>query len=138
MSKSTSNSFAALAYDSDSDSESAPVASREEAIQIAYEKAMTAMRTIPVFPPGGVNLLEMFPDMAEMERCMRRGMSWYDMFYYEEDLAKYRKMREHERKYGPAEIIEEDAWTCVTQVKHKNKGHSQTQRKTKSYGKQRR
>lgn len=138
MSKSTANSFAALAYDSDSDSESAPSVSREDVMQRAYEKAMIAMRTMPVFPPGGVNLLEMFPDMAEVDACVNRGMSWYDMFCYEDELAQYRKRREHERKYGPAEIIEEDAWTCVTQVKHKNKIQGQGQRKNKNYGKQRR
>lgn len=113
MSKSKSaNTFAALAYDSDSDSESTEV--REDAVQRAYEKAMSALCTAPVFPTGGFNLLEMFPDLAQMELCMRRGMSWYDMFYYEEDLAKYRAERDRERRYGPAEVIQEDEWTSIT------------------------
>lgn len=115
MSKSASksaNTFAALAYDSDSDSESTGV--REDAVQIAYEKAMNALHAAPVYLTGGFNLLEMFPDLAQMELCMRRGMSWYDMFYYEEDLAKFRAERERERKYGPVEVIQEDEWTSIT------------------------
>jgi hypothetical protein len=117
-SKST-NTFAALAYESDSDSESSVV--HKDVVHNVDAKAIATPNTIPTFPSGGINLLEMFPDMAQMELCMRRGVSWYDMFYYEEDLAKFRAERERERKYGPAEVIQEDEWTCIT--KHVESSH---------------
>ena len=143
------NSFAALC-DSDSDNDEVVVESVVESVAVAptYDTmtseeriaaAIARVRScpIPVLPPGGVDLFSMFPDLARMEYAMRRGISWYDMFLYDDELDEFRKRGDErvargEPRYlsGPApraevsKVIECDEWTDVRRPVQKKGGSS--------------
>ena len=146
------NSFAALC---DSDDEMvvdtvevvpAPIEMTSEE-RIAAAIARVRACTIPILPSGGVDLNEMFPDLARMAYAMRNGMSWYDMFLYDEELDEFRKRCDERvargeprylsgpaRPVSPDHVIECDEWTDVRRVKtsgHRVKGE-------RSYPKQKR
>lgn len=146
----TMNSFAALCESDDevvvASTCVAPVTmTSEERIAAAIEAIRS--RPIPVLPPGGIDLMAISPELARMEYAMRRGISWYDMFLYEDELAEFRKRCDEreargEPRYlsGPAprpevtEVIECDEWTDVRRAK--TGGHRV--KSERSYPKQRR
>ncbi len=137
------NSFAALC-DSDSDNDEVVVESvavaptydtmtSEERIAAAIARVRSV--PIPVLPPGGVDLLTMFPDLARMHYAMRNGISWYDMFLYDEELDEFRKRGDERvargeprylsgpaRPVSPDHVIETDDWTDVRRPVQKKGG----------------
>jgi hypothetical protein len=139
------NSFAALC-DSDSDNDEVVAEAVVESVAVAptYDTMTSEERVaaaiarvrsvpIPVLPPGGVDLNAMFPDLARMNYAMRNGMSWYDMFLYEDELAEFRKARAErvargEPEYPPEparsdHVIETDDWTDVRRPVQKKGGY---------------
>lgn len=158
MSSKMLNSFAALCESDDDEAVAESVVAApapaynamtsEERVEAALAKVSTC--PIPVLPPGGVNLLSMFPDLARIEYAMRRGMSWYDMFLYDDELAKFQKECDEreargeprylsgpERPASPDHVIECDEWADVRRVKSVGR-HVKSERSERSYPKQRR
>jgi hypothetical protein len=147
MSSKQMNSFAALC-DSDSDNDEVVVESVVESVAVAptYDTMTSEERVaaaiarvrsipIPVLPPGGVDLLAMFPDLARMHYAMRNGISWYDMFLYDEELDEFRKRCDERvargeprylsgpaRPVSPDHVIECDDWTDVRRPVQKKGG----------------
>lgn len=144
------NSFAALC---DSDDEDAVIVSSAPAPAVPAPVEMTSReridaaieairaRPIPVLPPGGIDLIAMSPELARMAYAMRNGMSWYDMFLYDEELDEFRKRGDErvargEPRYlsGPAprveptEVIDCDDWTDVRRVKTNTRSHPKKKR----------
>jgi hypothetical protein len=107
----------------------------EERIAAAIEAIRS--RPIPVLPPGGIDLMAISPELARMEYAMRRGISWYDMFLYEDELAEFRKRCDEREARGepryltgpvrpvsPDHVIECDEWTDVRRPVQKKGGSS--------------
>jgi len=135
MSSKMTNSFAALCESDDEVVvESVTVTPAYNAMtseeQVAAALAKVRSVPIPVLPPGGVDLMSMFPDLARMQYAMRNGMSWYDMFLYEDELAEFRKACDEREARGeprylsgparpasPDHVIECDEWTDVRRAR---------------------
>jgi hypothetical protein len=141
------NSFAALCESDDNEVvvESVAVAptyntmTSEERITAALAKVRSV--PIPVLPPGGIDLIAMSPELARMAYAMRNGMSWYDMFLYDEELDEFRKRGDERVARGeprylpcpaprvePTEVIDCDDWTDVRRVKTNTRSHPKKKR----------